>query len=84
VAASATRQRNATIVKLALKLAGALALLGGGAFVVVGCLIYFRLPSGPDADALFDALDAIAVGAFGALIGAGLIVYAGQASKRDA
>ena len=78
------RQRNAIVVKLALRLAGALALLGGVAFVVVGCLIYFRLPSGPDADALFDALDAIAVGAFGALIGAGLIVYAGRASKRDA
>jgi hypothetical protein len=74
----------AIVVKLVLRLAGALALLGGVVFVVVGCLVYFRLPSGPDADALFAALDAIAIGAFGALIGAGLIVYAGLASKRDA
>ena len=71
-------------MKLALRLAGALALLGGVAFVVIGCLICFRLPSGSDADALFDALDTIAIGAFGALIGAGLIVYASLASKRDA
>ena len=71
-------------MKLVLRLAGALALLGGVAFVVVGCLVYFRLPGGPDTDALFDALDSIAIGAFGALIGAGLIVYAGRASKRDA
>ena len=71
-------------MKLALTLSGAVALLCGVAFVVVGCLVYFRLPSGPDVDALFDALDAIAIGAFGALIGAGLIVYAGLASKRDA
>jgi hypothetical protein len=69
---------------LALRLAGALALVGGGVFVVVGCLIYFRLPSGPDTDALFDALDTISIGAFGALFGAGLIVYAGRGSKRDA
>jgi hypothetical protein len=78
------RQRNAKVVELALKLAGAFALLGGVALVVLGCLIYFRLPIGSDADALFDALDTIAIGAFGALIGAGLIVYAGPASKRDA
>ncbi len=71
-------------MKLTLRLAGASALLVGVAFVVIGCLIYFRLPSGPDGDALFDALDAISIGAFGALIGAGLIVYAGRASKRDA
>ncbi len=71
-------------MKLALKLAGALTLLGGVFFIVIGCIIYFRLPSGSDADALFDALDTIAIGAFGALIGAGLIVYAGRASKRDA
>jgi hypothetical protein len=69
---------------LALRVAGALALLCGVAFVVVGCLIYFRLPSGPDADALFDALDTISTGAFGALFGAGLIAYAGRASKREA
>ena len=68
-------------MKLVLRLAGALALLGGVAFVFVGCLIYFRLPSGSDADALFDALDTIAIGA---LLGAGLIVYAGRASRRDA
>ena len=78
------RQRTAIVVKLVLRLAGALALLGGVAFVVVGGLVYFRLPSGPDADTLFDALDSIAIGAFGALIGAGLIVYAARASKRDA
>ena len=71
-------------MKLALRVAGALALLCGVAFVVVGCLIYFRLPSGPDADALFDALDTISIGAFGALFGAGLIAYAGRASKHDA
>jgi hypothetical protein len=78
------RRRAAIVVKLVLRLAGALALLGGVAFVVVGYLVYFRLPSGPDVDALFDAFDAIAIGAFGALIGAGLIVYASLASKRDA
>ncbi len=71
-------------MKLALRLGGALALLGGVAFVVVGSLVYFRLPSGSDADALFDALDTIAIGGFGALLGAGLIVYAGRASRRDA
>jgi len=69
---------------LALRLAGALALLGGGAFVVAGVFIYFRLLGGSDVDALFDALDTIAIGAFGALLGAGLIVYAGRASQRDA
>jgi len=71
-------------VKLVLRLAGALALLGGVAFVVVGFLVYVRLPSSPDVDAIFDAFDTIAIGVFGALIGAGLIVYAGRASKRDA
>ena len=71
-------------MKLALRLAGALALLGGGAFVVAGVFIYFRLLGGSDVDALFDALDTIAIGAFGALLGAGLIVYAGRASQRDA
>jgi len=71
-------------VKIVLRLAGALALLGGVAFVVFGLFVYFRLPSGADVETLFDALDAIAIGAFGALLGAGLIVYAGRASKRDA
>jgi hypothetical protein len=84
VAASATRQRTAIVVKFALRLAGALALLGGVAFVVVGCLIDFRLPGDSDVSALSDALDTIAIGAFGALFGAGLIVHAGQASKHDA
>jgi hypothetical protein len=81
---SATLQRTAIVVKLVLRLAGALALLGGVAIIVVGCLVYIRSPSGSDADILTDALDTIAIGAFGALIGAGLIVHAGRASKLDA
>jgi len=64
-------------VKLALRLAGALALLGGVAVGVAGGLAYSRLPGVADVDAL---IDTIAVGAFGALFGAGLIVYAGRAS----
>lgn len=84
MAQSATFQRTAFVVKLVLRLAGALTLLGGVAFIVVGCLVYFRSPGGSDVDMLSDALDTIAIGAFGALIGAGLIVYAGQASKLDA
>ncbi len=71
-------------MKLALRLAGALALLGGGRLRRRWLFIYFRLPGGSDVDALFDALDTIAIGAFGALLGAGLIVYAGRASQRDA
>jgi hypothetical protein len=69
---------------LALRLAGAVALIGGVVFVLVGCLAYARLPGGADADALFDALDPIALGVFGALLGTGLIVYAGRAPRRDA
>jgi hypothetical protein len=68
-------------VKLALILAGALALLGGVAVAAAGCIAYSRLPGVADVDA---SIDAIALGAFGALFGAGLIVYAGRASKRDA
>jgi hypothetical protein len=71
-------------VKLVLRLAGALALLGGAIVVVAGCLAYSRLPSVADADAMIDTIDAIAIGAFGALFGAGLIICAGRASKRDA
>ena len=71
-------------MKLALRLAGALALLGGVAILVTGCIAYSRLPGVVDPDALSDTIDAIAIGAFGALLGAGLIVYAGRASKRDA
>jgi len=65
-------------VKLALTLAGALALLGGVAVVAAGCIAYSRLPGVADADALIDTIDAIAIGAFGALFGAGLIVCAGS------
>ena len=54
-------------MKLALRLAGALALLGGVAVVVAGCIAYSRLPGVADVDALIDAIDAIAIGAFGAL-----------------
>ena len=71
-------------MKLALRIAGALGLLSGAAFVIVGLYVYFAAPGDSSADALFDALDTIAIGACGALIGAGLIVYGGQASKRDA
>ena len=71
-------------MKLALRLGGALALIGGVTLVVFGLFVYFRLPSDSDTETLFDALDAIAIGAFGALLGAGLIVHAGRASKRDA
>ena len=63
-------------MKLALKLAGALALLGGLALLFAGGFILRALPGGADAEALFDALDPLAIGAFGALFGAGLIVYA--------
>jgi hypothetical protein len=71
-------------VKWTLRIAGALALLGGVTVVVAGCIAYARLPGVADADALIDTIDAVAIGAFGALLGAGLIVYAGRASKRDA
>ena len=71
-------------MKLALRLAAALALFGGVAMIVVGCLVYFRSPGDADVDALSVALDSIAIGAFGALFGAGMIVYAGRASKPDA
>ena len=71
-------------MKLALRLAGALALLGGVAVVVAGCIAYSRLPGVADADALIDTIDAIAIGARGAFIGVGLIVYAGRASKHGA
>jgi hypothetical protein len=69
---------------LALRLAGALALLGGAAVMAAGCIAYSRLPGVADVDALIDTIDAIAIGALGALFGAGLIVYAGRASKHDA
>ena len=82
--AQADGPQRTKIVKFALRLAGALALLGGVVVVVAGCLAYSRLPGAADADALIDTIDAIAIGAFGALFGAGLIVYAGRASKRDA
>lgn len=72
--------RTAIVVKWALRLAGALALLGGVAVAIAGGVAYSRLP-GVDADALIDAM---AIGAFGALLGAGLIVYAGRAPQRDA
>ena len=71
-------------MKLVLRLAGALALLGGVGVALAGCIVYSRLPGVADVDALIDAIDAIAIGAFGALFGVGLIVYAGRASKRDA
>jgi len=71
-------------VRFALIFAGALALLGGVAVAAAGCIAYSRLPGAADVDALIDTIDAIAIGAFGALFGAGLIVYAGRASKRDA
>jgi len=76
--------RAAIVVKLVLRLAGALALLGGVAVAAAGCIAYSRLPGVADIDALIDTIDAIAIGAFGALFGAGLIVYAGRASQRDA
>jgi hypothetical protein len=71
-------------VKLTLTLAGGAALIAGVVFVIVGCLAFTRLPGGADADALFDALDPIAIGVFGALLGAGVLVYAGRAPRRDA
>jgi hypothetical protein len=71
-------------MKLALTLSGAVALLCGVAFVVVGCLVYLGSPSGPDVDALSDALDTIAIGTLGALFGSALIVYAALTSQRDA
>jgi hypothetical protein len=76
--------RTAIVVKLVLRLAGALALLGGVTVVVAGCIAYSRLPGVADADGLIDTIDAVAIGALGALIGAGLIVYAGRASNHDA
>jgi len=71
-------------VKLTLTLAGGAALIAGVVFVIVGCLAFTRLPGAADADALFDALDPIAIGVFGALLGAGVLVYAGRAPRRDA
>ncbi len=67
-------------MKFVLTVAGALALLAGLAFVGVG-VVCVRATSGPGVDALYDALDTIAIGGFGALIGLGLVVYAGWASK---
>jgi hypothetical protein len=81
VAASAPFE-GSWVVKLALKLAGALAMLGGLALLIAGGVVYARLLAGGDADALFDSLDPIAIGAFGALFGVGLIVYATRASQR--
>ncbi len=71
-------------MRFALIFAGALALLGGVTLAAAGCIAYSGLPGGADVDALTDTIDAIAIGAFGALFGAGLMVYAGRASKRDA
>ena len=71
-------------MKLALKLAGALALLGGLALLFAAGFVYARLPDGADAETVSDALDSLAIGAFGALFGAGLIVYAARASQRGA
>jgi hypothetical protein len=84
VAAAAIGRGSAIVVKLALNVFGALASLAGVVILIVGCLAYARLPVGADADALFGALDAIAIGVFGALIGASLIVYAGRAPRRGA
>jgi hypothetical protein len=80
VAASATFE-GCAVVKLALRVAGALALLGGLALLIAGGAALARLPVGADAEAVFDALDPIAIGAFGALLGAGLIVYATRGSR---
>jgi hypothetical protein len=82
--AQADGPQRTKIVKLALRMAGALALLGGVIVAIAGCIAYSRLPGVADADALIDTIDAMAIGAFGALFGAGLIVYAGRASRRDA
>ena len=71
-------------MKLALRVAGALALLGGLALLFAAGFVYARLSGGADAEAVSDALDCLAIGAFGALFGAGLIVYATRASQRGA
>ena len=75
--ADAHGAQRATIVKRTLRFAGAAAALVGLALAVLGGVLL----AGPqaDADAVFAALDAIAVGLAGALIGAGLIVYARRA-----
>jgi hypothetical protein len=73
--------RTSIVVKWALRLAGALALLGGLAIGVAGCIAYSRLPGVADPEALTDTLDAMAIGAFGALFGVGLIVWAGGSPR---
>ena len=64
------------MVKLALKLVGALAIARRPRLAGRKRLHLARLPGGADAEAVSDALDPLAIGAFGALFGAGLIVYA--------
>ena len=71
-------------MKLALRIAGGLALIVGAALIVAGGYAYFGLRSVADTDALLDALDAVGIGAFGAVLGVGLIVYAGRAPQSRA
>jgi hypothetical protein len=71
-------------VKLALRLGGVAALLVGVALLASGFLIYLGMPASAEAQLSEEALDAIAIGGFGALLGSGLIVFAGRASRRDA
>ena len=67
-----------------LRIAGALALMVGVLLIAVGGFTYFGLRGVADADVLFDAFDAIAVGTLGALLGGGLIVHATRAPKSGA
>jgi len=71
-------------VKLALRIAGGLALIVGAALVAAGGFAYFGLRGVAEADALLDALDAVGTGAFGAILGVGLIVYAGRTPQSRA
>jgi hypothetical protein len=72
------------VVKLTLRIAGGLALIVGVALAAIGGFAYFGLRGVAHGDTLLDTLDTIGSGVFGALLGVGLIVYAGRAPRRGA
>ena len=79
-----TPSGGAIVEKVILRVAGALALLIGVAIIVVAGLALSRLPSGVNSDVSADAVNSIAIGALGALLGVGLIIYSGRAPKPGA
>lgn len=76
--------RRIMVMKLTLRIAGGLALIVGVALAAVGGWAYFGLRGVADDETLLDALDTIGTGVFGAILGVGLIVYAGRAPQSRA